>query len=385
MKKLLLFSLTVLMFIDISAQKKYTYLQGQTSPFNGEFNEPRYKGVDSISYIYYEKKPITQTNVDEIPELVPIISSYILVKNSADELSDTLRYNNGEGFDKYIKKYSEDGKLVYSSSEVHDNNSIDIEKRKFVYDAEERISEISMIKNRNGDATVMVYDTIKYDYVFKPYLGSVTIKYNTIYTQNDSILVFYSDDQNLYETIEHLRTTDETTTQYIFDDQNRLIKKTISYYTPPKPTSGDNQEYRTPDVFDYEYTDNGYKIYENEGKTTEYNFQNDGYCTEIIYYEQSMIAVYPPLYVVAIEKFSYCKNGTPIVGNEPIEQKAPKVYGTQGGIVVNTETSLPVSIYMFSGALVKKEIAGAGNQIIPLSKGFYIVTIGNMSYKVLVR
>ncbi|MDR2913909.1 MAG: DUF6383 domain-containing protein [Tannerella sp.] len=395
-KLLLLFSSIVLVFINISAQKKYTYLQGQTSPFNGEFNELRYEGVDSISYIFYGNERFHTTSykatlADESPGVYLAISSYILVKNSTDGLSDTLRYydesSEVEGFDEYVKKYSDDGKLVFSSSTfpAQKNEDFDVEERKFVYD-DERISQVITYRNRDGVKNVVINDTIKYDYELKPYLNSESVTYNTIYTKNDSILVFYFDDENVYRTIEYFGTTDQTITQYVFDAQNRLIKITHSEYLLPTLTSGADQGNKESDVVEYKYTNTGYEEYVNEIKTIEYKFQDDGYCTDIIYYTPNDATVFPPIYdVVAIEKFSYCKDGSPIVANPLIGQNAPKVYGTQGGIIVNTEKTLPVSIYTFSGGLVKKEIVSAGSQTIPLSKGFYIVTIGNMSYKVLVH
>ena len=52
-KTLLLLALMYCMIANVYAQRQYTYLKGQESPFNGEFNEPRYIDVDSILFYYY--------------------------------------------------------------------------------------------------------------------------------------------------------------------------------------------------------------------------------------------------------------------------------------------------------------------------------------------
>ena len=401
MKKLVLsFGLFLLIFGSISAQGKYTYLKGQESPFNGEFNEPRYIGVDSISYEFY-----VNVHFETIRELTLSEEGYTLIKCSSDGLVDTLKSwtetikNDLKREDEYIKKYSDDRKIINFSSKNYMPNSITdmlspgflyyMEEKKYVYDTEGRILERSSIKNNNGAATVMTYDTIKYDYKLKPYLNSVTLECNTIYFKNDTMYVFYFDENNSIETIEPVYGRTES---YLFDDQGRLTKKTTSFPKPiPTATSIDIPEEDDPMfwetiITEYKYTNNGYEQYENGLKKYEYKFQDDGYCMEIIRYEPLDIAVFPPEYVISsIEKFSYFKDGKVIVDNGLIGKVAPKVYGMRGGVTINTEKSLPIGIYTFSGSLVKQEKISAGNSTIPLPKGLYIVVICNMSYKILVQ
>ena len=396
MKKLLL-SLGLLLFVfgGATAQGKYSYLKEQKSPFNGEFNEPRYVDVDSISYVYYQNRAFAEHSsmgLLEAEDFTEANGGYTLIKRSSDGLTDTLKrilYPHPEGVGiTYTKKYSDEGRLVYSSSIVDYSIMTDIEEKKYLYDAEGRISEITTTKNNDGAATVMVYDTVKFDYELKPYATSVTIEVNTIYTKNDSMLVYYFDDG--YQIIENaFQLYEEVNTQYLFDNQNRLISTTRSFSNPVATASDSSEnatEYKEPIIVEYKYTENGYEEYENGIKKTEYKFQNDGYCTDIIQYAPSDAAVFPPIYSIkSMEKISYFKNGEVIVGNESFEEIAPKAYGVQGGIAINTEKALLVSIYSFSGSLVKQENVSAGNNTIPLSKGIYVVVIGQMSYKVFVR
>ena len=98
MKKLFL-SLGLLLFVfgGVTAQKKYTYFKGQDSPFNGElydswfpfnveFNEPRYKDVDSITYICYENKFF----VDYLYAEGYLGETQDFIIDRADRLSETL-------------------------------------------------------------------------------------------------------------------------------------------------------------------------------------------------------------------------------------------------------------------------------------------------------
>ncbi|MDL2306107.1 DUF6383 domain-containing protein [Bacteroides sp. OttesenSCG-928-D19] len=400
MKKLVLsFCLLLSLTGYISAQENYTYLKGQQSPFNGEFNEPRIVDVDSITYIYYENDIFVDyilldpPDVEEIPGFTANLSDYILVKTSVDGLTDTLCYYDvyyGDEPYKLVRKYANDEKLVYSSSTVYYSDYQDKIENEYVYDEMGRILEIRTTKNHDGGATVMVYDTIKYDYTFKPYGSSVTLKHNTIYTPKDTLLVFHFD--RLYETIEFVEIA-HISKQYLFDEQNRLIKFTTDYPCPTETGASDDGESACKEsvIIDYKYTDNGYEEYVNDVKIAEYRFQSDGYCTEYRCYnyldETTRPGADSPRWVLAsIEKYSYYKDGEIIVKNDDVVKgNAPKVYGGQGSVVVGAENPAWIRIYSFSGSLVKQQQVSAGNHTIPLPKGLYVVTIGQMSYKIRVQ
>ena len=395
MKKLVL-SLGLLLFVSgsMSAQKQYTHLKGQESPFNGEFNESRYVDVDSISY---SCETYSQLVLPEGSKKTQLEEVYTLIKCSSDGLTDTLKYYyiNSEtmkdAMDKYVKKYSDDGKLVFSSWDMDMSKPLySMGERKYLYDTENRISEVTTINNNDGAATVIVYDTIRFDYEFKSYFDIENLEYNTIYqkssktAQDDSLLVFYID-EGYYILYEGGSIYDYKITLYEFDAQNRLFR-IVTLYNHPEPTSGGEASVKEDTVIEYKYTNNGYEEFINEAKVAEYKFQDDGYCMEISRYEVSDAAVYPPISnLKTIEKFSYFKDGEIIVDNIWVESNAPKAYGVQGGITVITEKSLPVSIYTFSGGLVKQEKVSDGTNTIPMTKGLYVVVIGSMSYKILVQ
>ena len=402
MKKLVLsFCLLLSLTGYVSAQENYTYLKGQQSPFNGEFNEPRIVDVDSITYIYYENDIFVDyilldpPDVEEIPGFTAASLHCILVKKSADGLSDTLYHYDSPDDEKEefktIKKYTDEGKLVYSSFGAYYSDYQDEIENEYVYDEMGRISEIRTTKNHDGGATVMVYDTIKYDYTFKPYGSSVTLKRNTIYTPDDSIVVLYFNKG--YGTIEMDENQQTIVREYHFDEQNRLIRFLTSYMCVTETATSDSDESACKEsvIIDYKYTDNGYEEYVNDVKIAEYRFQSDGYCTEYHRYnyldETTRPGADPPRWVLAsIEKYSYYKDGEIIVKNDDVAKgNAPKVYGVQSGVVVNAGNPVLVRIYTFSGSLVKQQQVLAGPQIVPLTKGFYIVIVGQMSYKINVQ
>ena len=399
MKKLFLY-LGLFLFVpgSISAQEKYTYLKGQNSPFNGEFNEPRYIDVDSISYVYYANiafvDPPLAKHLEDVGGFIEENGGYTLIKRSSDGLADTLKtfsetHPASQHNRYYIEKYSDDGKLVFSSSITEYSSFSDKDEKEYLYDSEGRILEIATRKNYEDGSEAMVYDTVKYDYELKP--DAKMREYNLITnsgnTLNDSIFVFYNDSG--YLTLQEFPAVETfprqgDTIKYVFDSQGRLVRKVHSYEITINNGRSSALDLREPPTIEYKYTDNGYEEYEDGDKMMEYIFQSDGYCTEIIQYYSLDVGVAPSIPYV-ITKISYYKNGELIAGSESFDKAAPKTYGVQGGIVVSTEKSLPVSVYTFSGSLVKQEKVSAGTNTIPLAEGLYVVVIGRKSYKVLAR
>ena len=62
-----------------------------------------------------------------------------------------------------------------------------------------------------------------------------------------------------------------------------------------------------------------------------------------------------------------------------------KVFASQGFVAVQLGAPAQVSIYIATSQLVKQTTVGQGLSYIPMARGFYIVTIGSKSCKVIVR
>ena len=123
--------------------------------------------------------------------------------------------------------------------------------------------------------------------------------------------------------------------------------------------------------------------YFNGAKESTYTFQQDGYCSEIISYDIYRKEASEEI-ISSIQTFTYFKNGQD-VSNASIETTTPEVYGIQGGIVINQENATDIAIYGITGAQIRKEYLNEGKHTIHLPKGIYIVTIGDLFYKILVR
>ena len=62
-----------------------------------------------------------------------------------------------------------------------------------------------------------------------------------------------------------------------------------------------------------------------------------------------------------------------------------RVWGVEGGLFINTEAPEQVKVFAMSGALIKEINISAGLQRINLSKGAYVILLGDTSYKVVVE
>ena len=62
-----------------------------------------------------------------------------------------------------------------------------------------------------------------------------------------------------------------------------------------------------------------------------------------------------------------------------------RVWGVEGGLFINTEAPEQVKVFVMSGALIKEINISAGLQRINLSKGAYVILLGDTSYKVVVE
>ena len=71
--------------------------------------------------------------------------------------------------------------------------------------------------------------------------------------------------------------------------------------------------------------------------------------------------------------------------NSPVIKTNTEVYTFSGEIHILTGNNVMVQIYDLSGRLVKKQTVSAGENQISLSSGFYLVKVGNETFKVYVR
>jgi hypothetical protein len=62
-----------------------------------------------------------------------------------------------------------------------------------------------------------------------------------------------------------------------------------------------------------------------------------------------------------------------------------ELIGTQGGVSVKNAEGQSIQIYNLAGAAVNKSVAQSSNEVISLSKGIYVVTVGGKSSKVCVK
>ena len=62
-----------------------------------------------------------------------------------------------------------------------------------------------------------------------------------------------------------------------------------------------------------------------------------------------------------------------------------RVWGVEGGLFINTEAPEQVKVFAMSGVLIKEINISAGLQRINLSKGAYVILLGDTSYKVVVE
>ncbi|MDL2282739.1 leucine-rich repeat domain-containing protein, partial [Parabacteroides sp. OttesenSCG-928-G06] len=82
--------------------------------------------------------------------------------------------------------------------------------------------------------------------------------------------------------------------------------------------------------------------------------------------------------------FKNIVEGTP-TSNEIISPKSYEIYNTDGGIVVDSEKSIRISIYDMQGKIVSKTQIEIGYNYIPLSGGVYVIKTSDYSQKIIVK
>ncbi|MDR2120088.1 MAG: hypothetical protein LBP64_04340 [Tannerella sp.] len=198
--------------------------------------------------------------------------------------------------------------------------------------------------------------------------------------------------ETTYLSGEHAGKIESTTAteECVFDDKGRLIRRGIVRITYP-----DGGGYILTPLYEYEYDDAGRLIRIGDriiGPYTELPYM-ETYYTENGYPYKSKGYVMTAEGTAALHytETAYYYNGMS-VETIPVPQSvsAPddprcRVYGISGYAVIESDETVSAGIYSVGGQLVKKCTLTASREQIALPAGLYIITVGNASYKTLVR
>lgn len=276
-------------------------------------------------------------------------------KRSADGLTDTI--NRGYAIDIY--RYSPDGKLLLKK-----NGPPFVTNTVFVYDPQGRLMADTIFSD-NQKKTVTTY-TYKPDTVW-------------IHAEDFTNPAHYSDEQISYQHTDsgYIEQTirfrlkgetlqiDTAENEYVFDASNRLIR---------------GGEYR------YTHLDDGGYIqyYESRYYKETEQFNHKGYFVKG--WTDSYVNMIGEWVTPSFESTAeYHYNPDNPNSNTAVDMLTPQVYGVQDGIIVASEKPAWMHVYTIHGRIVQKIRTMAGKQWMPFTKGVYIVTIGNESYKVAVK
>lgn len=327
----------------------YTIVFFITSLYTGNGQEPLY-GDNTLKYFpshpLIEKQEYIRGNADSIVWInmkedgTETLDSYELIKRSVDGWIDTISYftqtapNFVQNTSVMIVEYATDNKPV------------------------------SFWNERSG--------LLEYTYDEKGRITTNPRTKNTIYTYR------YLDDQILYTDSGYFHTTitsgipyadgstgsDTITTEYVFDDQNRLIRVGDTHYSYLE--NGDVMAtifYKSPSGKQVShYNKNGlYLHYFSYSGSPEYGWTLLGH-----------------------QRFEYYTKGSPVSTEPVIVDHMPVVYGIEGAVRLKADTEQIVCIYTVNGQRIRK-IKMQPGQTEPLPPGLYIITTESHSHKVLVR
>ena len=358
-----------IMFMGSIAARDYSKVKyNLDTPFTGLFTEKRFTGIR-------EESRILNGQGEEVDYAV------FEYKHSKDGLRDTV-FTSWGLITVHENIYSENNMLVGRKELVPDveNNRefVDIGFfTEYTYDSKDRIISVSQINTDNHERI----DSIAYNYTDHTithyyfmdkgeleireftqieYTDSGYICWDTIYYNNqviggrDTSYVKYRKDEYIFESDQYENRLKRT---------KNIIGEGVS-----------KKEYDSHIV----YTDEGYTIfYGNSGKVEYFVNEKEQNTLIMNYRKGSDWELY--------ERFELSYIYDDPQSNAPVlEDVQQPVYGVENGLVVGTDVKGLVNIYTISGQLVKQVNASSGDQI-PLAKGFYIVSMGDRSYKVQVR
>lgn len=337
MNKLLL--LLFISMICIPVYAVYTYTWAPNHPLAEKQQYVRIL-ADSITYKDYNEKNES------------VSGGYEVIKRSADGLTETTYLGYGLSSD-HIYVYSEDGQLLsWKQLHYYENNQFYQDEALYKYDTKGRLI-----------ATYSIYHITESD----------TLE-NERYIYLDD-LTQYTDSGYIHTTvsIKTIRNNnkpeekrDTIVTEYVFDNQKRLIRAGKNTYTYFDDGSVMMAVYSISDLQPFNQ------------KTVYINDEN-GYCQGFKRY----ILKNNIWHLNESHEITYYYKNDP-QSNASIAKNSQNVYGVEGGIVATTEMDIPVRIYTLNGQLIKRTIANP-NQLIPVLKGVYIVIIDKQAYKVVVK
>lgn len=337
--KTLLYIIAFVLFADAVSAQRYTihyqaYYAPET-PFTGIFSEKR--------AITHETKRFDANGQLIQEEEGSCGGSTTHIHHSADGLADTL-FSGGCVRILQVLTYSSDNRLktweLFSLGRFTD----------FEYDEQGRIASITAGGSRftplEEDAEITRFDYVENTITVESIVDGVSS-----YTVTQ---IHYTDSGYIAE-------KEGGHTEYVFDEQDRLIR------------AGDN-------IF-YHYTDSSYFKTEGEDRW-EYVFKAEqGYLSAIYGYKH----VGEEWILTGSSQLSYTFPSSPPSGNQALSDEG-KIYGIEGALVVELSKKATVAVYSLSGALVKTQpVEGGESACIHLQRGIYVIRTAYGSYKAFVK
>lgn len=340
---------------SLSAQQHTKMLYNLDTPFTGEFTAERFRG-DSIVIEEFDGAGNSEGK------------STIVYTHSEDGLRDTM-YTHSGVMRTQVYIYSKEGKLNSIVNLVPDRSRIDQLKfcaegpqMNYEYEVDGRIRSISTFQNP-GEKLVgkKIFD----------YNNHRVVSYDAKSKKNTTNKILYTDSGYLEISPSHWTFADYDTTIYVFDNEDRLIRKTSPSL---EMTTG-----RINVTQHYIYTDSGYISITDSVKEM-YIFAKDRSKEEILVYlntkgkwqlhhrEERLICA-----------ANHSSSTTPIFpGNT-------KVFSDRKGVVIETPQVAKIEIWSLTGQLIARQQASTGISHIPLSGGLYIISINGKGYKIAVQ
>ena len=358
MKTKLVIFITIALFIISNTYANFHVVgfQGPSHPLN--YYKVRLCDVDTVYNSFYDG-------------VVGFSRSEVTYGRSDDGLTDTVYLASGAS-SIMINHYSEKNQLLYYRDYYPDYPDFQYGKVVYEYDIEGRV--ISVTQHRITPTE----------------------------TPPDEVVEITTYDYSGIRMTETGYYFDGTNCEYELDSQGRVTRIKWMGYEDKYIKYTDNKEYRIGDVY-YSYTDSSCTSfgYTSPGGMvlgmpdrwvkTVHVFNEKGYLKSKIT-EASINGVDWVLnskdkiqYVYADGSMSDILNDDPTINNHVEKTDNTKVFGLDDAIMINTESAANVWVYSISGQFIKQQKVLSGSSSIKVSKDFYLVIVGDRSFKVYVR